>query len=520
MWGVTVNWRASVSLLAATLLGGCIGIVLAQAAMVTPQGAVRSVARSGFASHSVPAVSAISGYVVTDASPSPALATMTAVLAQAAKDRWQTTVILTQAAKECPGPASDYWLETTTPSGAYRASSAIRVEPGPCRVTVTFNVALTTPQSALLVLDEAGVVSSTQLSLSREVRTFEKYGVPLIFGGVMVLILLIFISFLVRITGENGLPISPGNHFFWQQEIPVSDTDILKIGGISVATVLATLIAAAGFANSLFPGVSLSSFVILSIIFGMIVAAGPVIYELLHGSWLNRNGVYLAGVNLQLDPSNEVTIEVPSGADITLTKGSRRVIETGADGTSPLEGTFKIPPGSSIKMKSGTPLEIPDDSNCLQLDDVYSVEIIKNAGQLTDLGGMTIKLPTTLQAADASTITYVNPKAYITIPNSVRIMKGAKVEHRHTRNRRFTLTSDPEKKPAANMKIVVGTALCTTFGLGAELGLIGVLAVVFSDGGTSIRIISGLVVLAMALITLYYGFNTIQTAANNSSDGL
>jgi hypothetical protein len=513
MWGVTVNWRASVSLLATALLGGCIGIVLAQAEMVTPQGGV-PIVRSAFASHSVRAASAISGYVLTDTSPSPALATVTTDLTQEANDSWQTTVILSQAAQECPGPRSDYWLETTSPDRAYPASSVVRATLGPCRVTVTFNAALTTPQSALLVLDEAGVVSSTQLSLSREVRTFEKYGVPFIFGGLMVVALLVWVGFSVRIYGEDGSAIQPTKRLFWRQPIRVSERDVLKIGGISVATVLATLIAAAGFANSLFPGVSLGGFVILSIIFGMIVAAGPGVYKLLYGSWLRKNGVYLAGVSLALDPgsSEAVLIDVPSGAEIEVPAGTRVIDETSNE-TSISEGILKIPAGSRIEIDSVGSLDIPDDTNSLLLKGGYTAKIV-NTGKLT-FGAMTVNLPVTVRVGTDATITYGGPQAHIWIPDTVKVTKDSRPKHVR-RNKRLTMTTDPERKPLANMKVVVGTALCTTLGIGAELGLIGVLAVLFSDGGAFTRVIAGLLVVAVALITLYSSFNSIQAAAGNS----
>ena len=516
MWGVTVNWRGRVSLLVTVLIGGGIGIALAQADMVAPSVGV-PIARSAFASHSVRAAPAISGYVLTDVSSSPALATTTADLIQEAKDRWQTTVILSQAANECPGPKSDYWLETTAPYEAYRASSVIRGEAGPCRVTVTFNVALRTPQSALLVLDEAGVVSSTQLSLSRDVRTFEKYGVPFIFGGVMVVVLLIWVGFSVRITGEDDRVPHPTRWPFWRQPIPVSDRDLLKIGGISVATVLATLIAAAGFADALFPGVSLSGFVVLSVIFGMIVAAGPGVYQLFNKSWLSHNPLYLADVTLKPDPgsSEAIFIDVRAGAEFRVPAGAKVFNETGFNTSLTNEATLKVPEGSKIELYPEEALDIPNDTNPLLLRGGCTAKIVNNNGKLT-YGDAQVTLPATIQADTGATIRYLGQQAYIKAPNAVAIIERNGRPRKRASNRRFTLTSGPEQKPAANMKVVVGTAVCTTLGIGAELGLIGVLAVIFSDGGGLTRFIAGSLVVAVALITLYYSFNTIQTAADNS----
>jgi hypothetical protein len=516
MWGVTVNWRGRVSLLVTALIGGGIGIALAQADMVTPPGGA-PIARSAFASHSVRAAPAISGYVLTVAGPGPALATRATDLTQQEKDSWQATVILSQAANECPGPTSDYWLETTAPDGAYRASSVVRDEPGPCRVTVTFNVALRTPQSAVLVLDEAGVVSSTQLSLSRDVRTFEKYGVPFIFGGVMVVVLLIWVGFSVRITSEEGWVLRPTKWPFWQQPIPVSDRDLLKVGGISVATVLATLIAAAGFADALFPGVPLSGFVILSVIFGMIVAAGPGVYQLFNSSWITHNPLYLTDVTLKPDPgsSDAIRINVPGGAEFKVPAGAGAQISNEKSfKVSVNDALLKIPADSMIEIYPGESLDVPDDTNPLVLTGRYSAKIININEQLT-LGGAPVDLPVTIKADTGATITYLGQQAYIRIPATVKIMEPSGRPRKRAGNKVFTLTSDPPR-PTGSMKVIIGTAMCTTLGIGAELGLIGVLAVIFSDGGGFTRFIAGSLVVAVALITLYYSFNTIQTAADNS----
>jgi hypothetical protein len=138
-------------------------------------------------------------------------------------------------------------------------------------------------------------------------------------------------------------------------------------------------------------------------------------------------------------------------------------------------------------------------------------------GKLT-YGGTQVTLPATIQADTGATIRYLGQQAYINVPNAVAIIERSGRRRKRASNRRFTLTSDPER-PAASMKVVVGTAVCTTLGIGAELGLIGVLAVIFSDGGGFTRFIAGLLVVAVALITLYYSFNTIQTAADNSQLG-
>jgi hypothetical protein len=513
-----VNWRGNVFLLAAVLVGGCIGIALAQVGMVGSHEAV-PIARPTLAAHAVRAAPAVSAYALTDADSGPALATTTADLKQLSRDRWQTTVILSQA-RQCPGPKGDYWLETTSPDGAYRASSVTYAAPGPCRVTVTFDVALSTQQSATLVLDEAGLVSSAQLSLSRDVQMFEKYGFPFIFGGAMVLILLTWIGFSVRINGDGDARVGFFQRQFWRQAIEVSDKDILKVGGISVATILATVIAAAGFADTLFPGVSLGGFVVVSIVSGMIVAAGPGVYNLLYGSWISQNPLYLSDDAISLSSGKAVLIDVPSGAEIGIEEGtSVQVLDAAGIGGTVNARAFTVPAGGQISIDSGESLAIPEGTSSLRLAGGFSAQISRDGGgQLTYGGGTTVILPATITADKAATITYQGLQAYITIPDGPRVIKGTRGKRISKGITRFTLTPSLEsaRKPTSSMKVVVGTAACTTLGIGVELGLIGVLAVIFSEGGKFARGLAGLLVITVALITLYYSFITIRNAADKS----
>jgi hypothetical protein len=516
MQGGTVNRRGSVLVLVATLLGGCAGIALAQTWIVTPWAAARSVASSEFALRLVPVASAFSGYVLTAASPSPSLATATAVLTQEAKDRWQTTVILSQAAgEECPGPTTDYWLETTGPDLARSASSVIRATPyGPCLVTVTFNVPLGTPGSALLVLDESGVLSSTQLSLSRDVSKLEYYGVPVICGAVMVLALLELIRRGVRVDGRDGTPISLFKSQFWQQIIPVSNTDNLKVSGVSVATVLGTFIAAAALANSLFPGVSLSSFVILSIIAGMIVAAGSGLSGFLYRRWLGSHPVDLAGTTLEFDPSGSAraVIKVPSGAKIAVPEGAKIFDKGGKDRGAP-DPITQVPADGEIQIVSGRSLYLSAGADLL-LKGKCSIQIDHDSGRLQLADGSAIGLPMGIDADSDVTITYTN-EADIEIPAGTKISRDRQVR-KSTRAERYKLLPSRSSRREASMTVVVGPALCTMFGIGAELGLVGVLAVILSDGGFFTRIMAGVLIVAVAFITLYYSFKTIQTAARDA----
>lgn len=92
-------------------------------------------------------------------------------------------------------------------------------------------------------------------------------------------------------------------------------------------TILGTFLGSATLASSLFPGVSLSLFAILSVIAGVITAAGSGVYRVLHARWLNHHPPIIgAAVTLpvgMLDPG--IDVEAPGGAAITVPAGTTGV---------------------------------------------------------------------------------------------------------------------------------------------------------------------------------------------------
>jgi hypothetical protein len=491
---------------------------MAQVEVMTSQIAGQSGVSSALASYPVPDASAVSAYALTAANSSPVLATTSAVLYQdREKDLWQTTVILSQTAGECPGSASDFYLETTSPDKTIRASSVTRIGFGPCRVTVKFKGAPRTPQSALLVLDEAGVLSSTQLSLSRDVTWFDYLGVPFICGALMIIALLLVIGFLIRIHEEDGTRKSLIDRQFWTKT--VSASDVRKVGLIPVAAIIATFLGAGTLASSLFPGISLSVFGALATVVELIAGgAGVVAYALLYDRWLRHQSPDVIGSTLALPSgSNQPTaITFPEGANIT-SNGSLSITRDQA-GTAdqittevPASKSISIPDNTTIEILQGKSLSFPDGPNIL-LKDTVSLLASNDKANLSIEDGPTYPFPVTIKAGADTKITYTNEAEFF--PYDAKIVSKFGRRRISRSGRSFKLTPERPTGPVVNMLIVIVPVLSSIFAIGAELGVIGVLSIGLSDATKFGRFIAFDLIVAVALLALYYSVSTIRTATD------
>lgn len=290
------------------------------------------------------------------ASASPSLATPTAVLTQDKSGRfWTTTVLLDAADPNCPGPPGDYWLETSSAGPAIPAASARRVnQPGlpgsaaasPCKVDVTFTRISPIPANAALVFDEAGTLSSTQLTLSRFVGESDYITIPVIAALAMALLLLGMVFWLVEIRDYKGERMDFWDGRYWTYSTTPSGA--LKVGIISVVTILATFLGAAAVAGSIFPGVALGPFAVAGILAGLISAISTGVSGVLYANWRHWNPGITAGARLR--PLLRVRL---SADNAELHKGGR----------------FTPEGAKSKKLRTAAAVSLPDVTEVMLTDD-------------------------------------------------------------------------------------------------------------------------------------------------------
>jgi hypothetical protein len=290
------------------------------------------------------------------ASASASLATPTAVLTQDKSGRfWTATVLLDAGEPSCPGQRADYWLETTSPAAipaisvreVNRPGQAGSVAASPCKVTVIFPRIDPIPADATLVLDEAGALSSTQLALSRYVGESDYFTIPVITGIAMALLLLGMVFWLVRLSDYNGKRINFWNlHDYLTYE--TSPSGALKVGIISVVTILATFLAAVGVAGSIFPGVNLGPFAVAGILAGLLSAVSTAVSGFLYARWRHWNPDITPGASLR--PLLRASL---SADRAELNKGSE----------------LAIPGAKSKKLRTAAAVSLPDATEVMLTDD-------------------------------------------------------------------------------------------------------------------------------------------------------
>lgn len=236
--------------------------------------------------------------------------------------------------------------------------------------------------------------------------------------------------------------------------------------------------------------------------------------------------------------SVDTCISVPAGAAITVLGGatvSARVsegrqpthVEAGHTVQVPLgslitilAGRIALPGGSDVIVHGASILLISDDPGI-----GHDPGIGNDSGALVIAGSdvtavhdrpdddVTLHFPVRMGLPAGAKIT-VTGGAEVTLPVGTRITAPQR--------RTFELTSQRSqfRMPQGNntingtMRIVILAALCTIFGVGAEIGIAAVLTVGFSDASTAGRWIAGVLSAAVGLFALYYSTTAIRALAD------
>jgi hypothetical protein len=227
-----------------------------------------------------------------------------------------------------------------------------------CEVTVAFAGVRQVPETATLVLDQAGASSVIPLTVSRDVTLFYYLGIPAIVGGAMT-ILLLMLSLLIHLYGWDrekelrrfsrewlGRPVLGSGAWALNDSWATN----ISTGLVAVATVLS----ATSAANSLFPGIALDRFAVVNIVAGAIVVAAPVVFGIYYALFTAHNRGPTADATIKLPWNAAITIKVPSGANITMSGDAtvQEITENPERAEVRAGCTYQIPPGSTINVQA------------------------------------------------------------------------------------------------------------------------------------------------------------------------
>jgi hypothetical protein len=204
-----------------------------------------------------------------------------------------------------------------------------------CEVMLTFAGLPQVPETATLVLNDAGASFAIPLAVSRYVPAISYWAIP-IFGLSFAFFLIISMLVFIRVPGPDGGRLPIRRLRSWRRHRVMASsvwsardswaTNITS-GILAVALILASTTAAA----SLFPGVTLTRFVLIDMVAGGIVLAAPAIFGILHAQW-DRDRKFRTWLRQRAAPARPVRAGAvgPSAADNTMTASLATVLITAA----------------------------------------------------------------------------------------------------------------------------------------------------------------------------------------------
>jgi len=439
-------------------------------------------------------------------------------------------------------------------------------------VTLAFGLPAVPLAATLIIVDghvppAAPPTAIPIMTIHRFVSLGQYAGWPAIAGGALAALLLAFTLLLalksvISRRRPGAAERDKDGCGFWRNPIYASATWTFKDSwatNITVAgTAIAAVLTATGAVSTLLPGVQLDRYAILMTACGAIVAAAPLIFGIIYVLLSRSRGLVADNATLTFqDPREtpqECRISVPGGASITLpadpktpaTSKDPIQIRPGTTITGrhvkavlPGDSTITLMPTGSAAIRFRTPQpdtpqsatagsaheriankkpeqeitlaanEKPEQGISPAAKERAELEIIPAAGtsdasaisRLTMngaslvtvkvVGYATIGLPagTTSTAPDGRTTTF-SAKTTLRVPLGPNVI-------------------------VADMRSLTLAALVTMFGIGAELGILGILAFSLSDQTGAARYGALGAVLAMAVVVLAYAAATTYALADS-----
>lgn len=351
---------------------------------------------------------------------------------------------------------------------------------------------------------------------------------------------------LVLLTGLIGMPYADQggaqtvgllNPRFWTTRFYASAAWTFSDSGVTNITALATAVVAilASSTVGVIFTTDLNPFIIMNVVCGGIVAAAPILFGVCNIVVMRRNPVVPADARLLLQ--KDATIKVPFGASIAVAGGA--TVKQPGDGAEKqgikAGGTIPVPPDSVITVKANAILAMPSGSvlaisrgATLTVDTGCQIAAGDLAAPPPPQGSRQhvfsrhshaavpdpeIAVGDLITVADGATVT-VTGVADMLLPG-VSIMAPGRTGMGLKPGITLTVPSGTNVM-AAGMGSVLPTAALTTFGAGAEIGLVAVLAAHYSTAGGAGDVAAIVISAVVAAVLVLYGATSIRSLADST----
>jgi hypothetical protein len=403
-------------------------------------------------------------------------------------------------------------------------------------------VAIDRPGAALQQFHSAVIAASTAAA-KQSVPVAAYLWIPVAVGGGLV-VLLVLVTGLVGVPYVNptvqppkeaqtaGLLSGP----FWKARFYASAAwtfgDSWATNITAFATALAAIVASGTVLTSIFPNFDLNPFILMNLACGAIVAAGPVLFAITNVVVMRGNPMLPVDASLTLQ--GDARISLPSGASIALSGGA--TVKSASNGFEKARikpgGTIPIPPGSVITVKSAATVALPS-SAAVTINPGATLAI----SAATEVAASSLAPPQASRTGGHERILDLFPRPadpHITAGDLITVTEGAVATVIGAADVSLdgatmvapgrggmalkpgtTLTVPAGSNVmAAGMGSVLSAAALTTFGIGAELGLITVLAAHYSTAGHAGRVAAVVISAVVAAGLVLYGATGIRSLAD------
>jgi hypothetical protein len=348
---------------------------------------------------------------------------------------------------------------------------------------------------------------------------------------------------LVLVTGLIGMPcVDQGaaqtvgllDSRFWTTRFYASAAWTFSDSGVTNITALATAVVAilASSAVTVIFTTDLNPFIIMNVVCGGIVAAAPILFGVCNVIFVRRNPVVAADARLELQEAATITlpfgasIAVADGATVTKPDGSEKAqIKAGGSIPVPPASVITVEPNAIMTLPSGSILAISRgatltvDSGCqIASGDLAPPPAGQSGRQHIFSRPSRVATPDPeIAVGDLITLTggatvTVTGVAEILLPKAVIVAPGRGGMGLKPGT---TLTVPSGTNViAAGMGSVLPTAALTTFGAGAEIGLVAVLAAHYSTAGRAGDVAAIVISAVVAAVLVLYGATSIRSLAD------
>jgi hypothetical protein len=305
----------------------------------------------------------------------------------------------------------------------------------------------------------------------------------------------------------------------------------------ALGTALATILAGGTVLTSIFPTIDLNPFIIMNIACGGVVAAAPILFGIGNVVVVRGNSVAPADARLALQAG--ATITLPSGASVAVPCGA--TIKKAVDGPEKARvkagGTIPVPPGSVITFKSDAVIALPsgaavaicpgailtmDTGTQIAPGDLAPPQSSQSGGH-PGIGHWRSRSPEPDPQITAGDLILVTEGATATLTGAADIFlphqttittPGARGTGMGLKPNTTLTVPTSSNVMVAGMGSVLTAAVLTTFGIGAEIGLVAVLAAHYSMAGQAGQVAAVVIAAVVAAGLILYGATAIRSLAN------